>query len=66
MIVVVDTSVAIKRFIEEDDAEDALLLLSKSFELHAPDILILEFDNVLCKLIRWELLSLGEGLDIRV
>jgi predicted nucleic acid-binding protein len=57
--------VAIKWFIEEGDAEDGLLLLSKSFELQALDTLTLEFDNVLCKLIRWELLSLDEGLDIR-
>lgn len=64
MIVIVDTSVAVKWFIEEDEAIDALLLLKKSFELHTPDLLSLEFDNVLCKLIRRELLSIDEGLDI--
>ncbi len=64
MIAIVDTSVAIKWFIEEDDADDALLLLDRRFELHAPDLLSLEFDNVLCKLIRRELLSIDEGLDI--
>jgi predicted nucleic acid-binding protein len=57
--------VAIKWFIEEGDAEDGLLRLSKSFELQALDTLTLEFDNVLCKLIHWELLSLDECLDIR-
>lgn len=64
MIAIVDTSVAIKWFIEEDGAIDALLLLNRSFELHSPDLLSLEFDNVLCKLIRRELLSVDEGLDI--
>ncbi len=64
MIAIVDTSVAIKWFIEEDDVDDALLLLDRRFELHAPDLLSLEFDNVLCKLIRRGLLSDDEGLDI--
>jgi predicted nucleic acid-binding protein len=64
MMAVVDTSVAVKWFIEEDDAGGALLLLDRRFELHAPDLLSLEFDNVLCKLIRRELLSEDEGLDI--
>ncbi|MCK9566328.1 MAG: type II toxin-antitoxin system VapC family toxin [Methanothrix sp.] len=64
MIVVVDVSVAIKWFIAEDNANDALELLGKKYELHAPDLLFLEVDNVLCKLIRRGLLSEDEGFDI--
>jgi predicted nucleic acid-binding protein len=65
MIVVVDASVAAKWFISEDNADEALLLLGKPFDLHAPDLLYLEFDNILCKLIRRGLLSEEEGFDMR-
>jgi predicted nucleic acid-binding protein len=65
MIVVVDASVAAKWFIAEDNADEALLLLDKPFDLHAPDLLYLEFDNILCKLIRRGLLSEEEGFDMR-
>jgi predicted nucleic acid-binding protein len=64
MIVVVDASVAAKWFIAEDNANNALELLGKNYELHAPDLLFLEVDNVLCKLIRRGLLSEDEGFDI--
>lgn len=64
MIVVVDASVAAKWFIAEDNATDALELFGKNYELHAPDLLFLEVDNVLCKLIRRGLLSEDEGFDI--
>ncbi|MDD2836794.1 MAG: type II toxin-antitoxin system VapC family toxin, partial [Methanothrix sp.] len=48
----------------EDNANDALELLSKNYELHAPDLLFLEVDSVLCKLIRRGILSEDEGFDI--
>jgi predicted nucleic acid-binding protein len=64
MIIVVDASVAAKWFIAEDNADDVLELLSRPYELHAPDLLFLEVDNVLCKLIRRGLLSDEEGLNI--
>jgi predicted nucleic acid-binding protein len=64
MIIVVDASVAVKWFIAEDDADEALLLLDRPFDLHAPDLLYLEFDNTLCKLIRRGLLSEEEGFDM--
>jgi predicted nucleic acid-binding protein len=63
MIIVVDASVAAKWFIAEDNTDDALLLLDMPFDLHAPDLLYLEFDNILCKLIRRGLLSEEEGFD---
>jgi predicted nucleic acid-binding protein len=59
-----NTSVAAKWFIAEDNANNALELLGKNYELHAPDLLFLEVDNVLCKLIRRGLLSEDEGFDI--
>jgi predicted nucleic acid-binding protein len=65
MIIVVDASVAAKWFIAEDNTDDALLLLDMPFDLHAPDLLYLEFDNILCKLIRRGLLSEEEGFDMR-
>jgi predicted nucleic acid-binding protein len=64
MIVVVDASVAAKWFIAKDNTDDALELLGKNYELHAPDLLFLEVDNVLCKLIRRGLLSEDEGFYI--
>ena len=65
MIVVVDVSVAAKWFIAEDNTDEALILLDRPFDLHAPDLLYLEFDNILCKLIRRGLLSEEEGFDMR-
>lgn len=65
MIAIVDASVAAKWFIEEENVDDAFILLEKPFDLHAPDLLYLEVDNILCKLIRRGLLSEEEGLDIR-
>ncbi len=65
MIVVVDASVAAKWFISEDNTSEALILLDRSFDLHAPDLLYLEFDNILCKLIRRSLISEDEGFDMR-
>ncbi len=65
MIVVVDASVAAKWFIAEDNTDEALILLDRPFDLHAPDLLYLEFDNILCKLIRRGLLSEEEGSDMR-
>jgi predicted nucleic acid-binding protein len=65
MIVVVDASVAAKWFIDEDNTDEALILLDRPFDLHAPDLLYLEFDNILCKLIRRGLLLQEEGFDMR-
>jgi predicted nucleic acid-binding protein len=65
MIVVVDASVAAKWFIDEDNTDEALILLDRPFDLHAPDLLYLEFDNILCKLIRRGLLLEEEGFDMR-
>lgn len=49
MIVVVDASVAIKWFIPEDHTSEAELLLTDDFQLHAPELLLPEFANILWK-----------------
>ena len=64
-ILIVDASVAVKWFIEEDHADAALSLLNERHQLHAPDFLLLEGDSVLCKWARLKLISLAEGDDIR-
>lgn len=64
MIIVVDASVAVKWFIAEENDQESLELLKSPFEIHAPDLLFLEVDNVLCKLIRRGLLSEDVGFEI--
>ena len=64
MIIVVDASVAAKWFIAEENDHDSLELLKRPFEIHAPNLLFLELDNVLCKLIRRGLLSEDIGFEI--
>jgi predicted nucleic acid-binding protein len=49
MNVVVDASVAIKWFVQEDLHEHALNLLDRGDDLHAPDLLIPEVANVAWK-----------------
>ncbi len=49
---VVDASVAAKWFLKEEHTEEAHRLLDGPDELHAPDFLLIEMDNVLCKRIR--------------
>lgn len=52
MIVVVDAGVAVKWYVEEEHTREAELLLDKRFEIHAPDLLLPEFGNVLWKKCR--------------
>ena len=49
MIVVVDASVVIKWYVDEIHTPEALHLLEKQFDLHAPDMLLPEFGNILWK-----------------
>jgi len=62
---VVDASVAAKLFVEEDLSEAALSVLDVSNQLHAPDFLFLEMDNVICKWVRRGVITESEGGDIR-
>lgn len=63
---VVDASVAVKWFFQEDHTESARRLLGKDNQLHAPDFLLLELDNVLCKKIRLEELIGKDAQEIRL
>jgi len=64
-VLVVDTSVAVKRFIEEEHAEAALSVLDEGNELHAPDFLLLETDNVFLKWVRCGSITLAEASKLR-
>ncbi|MEQ1604550.1 MAG: type II toxin-antitoxin system VapC family toxin [Pyrinomonadaceae bacterium] len=52
MILVVDASVLVKWFVTEEDSEHAEQLIDRRFELHAPDLLLPEFGNILWKKCR--------------
>ena len=58
---VVDACVAVKWFLDEEYKDDAVHLLGRQYELHAPDFLFLEFDSVLCKMIRNGLITEAES-----
>jgi predicted nucleic acid-binding protein len=61
--VVVDASVAAKWFLEEPHTDLARHLLGSGKALHAPEHLLLEVDNILCKRMRWRQMS-PERADI--
>ena len=48
----VDASAVVKWFVSEPLSENARLLLAHRLELHAPDLLLAEFANVICKKVR--------------
>ena len=62
---VVDASVSAKWFTDETHADAARSMLADDRQLHAPDLLLLEMDSVVCKWIRRGLVSVGEGHDVR-
>ena len=49
---VVDASVAAKWYLEEQESEQARMLVSDRFDLHAPLFLRVEMDNILLKWMR--------------
>ncbi|MGB7208207.1 MAG: type II toxin-antitoxin system VapC family toxin [Pyrinomonadaceae bacterium] len=49
MIVVVDASVLVKWYVDEDHTAEAELLADPRFEIHAPELLLPEFGNILWK-----------------
>ena len=61
MIVVVDASVAIKWYVDEVHTAEAEQLLDGRFELHAPELLLAEFGNILWKKCRQDELDLTEA-----
>ena len=52
MKLVVDASVVVKWFVSETLSEEARLLLSHRLELHAPELLLSEYANVIWKKVR--------------
>jgi len=49
MNLVIDASVAIKWYLEEIHYEEADLALNKSYQLHAPEIIVPEFGSIVWK-----------------
>jgi predicted nucleic acid-binding protein len=62
---VVDTSVAVKGFFPEELTDLAQKVLTGESELHAPELLLLEFDSVLCRRVRRKELSIEDAADAR-
>ena len=62
---VVDSSVAAKWFFPEPHSDKALELLDDRHELHAPDLLLMEVDSVVCKRIRTREITVRIGREIR-
>ena len=51
-VLVVDASVAAKWFLDEVHSNESRRLLGPGYELHAPDFILLELDNVFCQRTR--------------
>jgi predicted nucleic acid-binding protein len=62
---IVDASVAAKWFFEEVHTEAAVRLLDSRHRLHAPDLLLAEVDNVVCKRVRRSEITAAEGRKVR-
>ena len=62
---VVDSSVGAKWFFPEPHSDKALELLDDRHELHAPDLLLMEVDSVVCKRIRTREITVRIGREIR-
>ena len=64
-VYVVDASVAAKWFFNEVHSEDALRFLTPANQLLAPDFVLLELENLVCKRIRRSEITESEGRDLR-
>jgi len=61
---VVDASAAVKWYVPEDDSDAAETLLDGSHELHAPDLILPEFGNIIWKKIRRNEITSNKGRQI--
>lgn len=61
MIIVPDASVAVKWYIYEDHTSEADKFLDGTYELHAPELLLPEFANIICKKVRRSELTTRES-----
>lgn len=64
-IQVVDSSVAAKWVFEEVHTDKAFRLLDEGSGLHAPDLFLVETDNIVCKRVRRNQIDADEGQRIR-
>ena len=64
-VYVVDASVAGKWFVDEEHSPAALSLLDGRDELHAPDFLLLELDNVVWQWVRRAVITPSEADRVR-
>jgi predicted nucleic acid-binding protein len=62
---VIDASVAVKWFFEEEHTDAAERILDDANRLHAPDFLLLEADNVVAKRLRRREIDRRTGNQIR-
>ena len=65
MNLIVDASVAVKWYFPEPRASQAHSLLLGTDPLHAPDFLLLEIDNVLCRRMRQKETGIVKAEEIR-
>src|SRR5438034_2687450 len=61
---VVDASVAVKWYIPEIYETEAAQLLHNGSELHAPELILPEFSNIICKKVRLGELKATDGYRI--
>ncbi len=61
---VIDASLAVKWYVAENYTAEAEKLLDGSFDLHAPELIIPEFGNIIWKKIRIKDLTAPEGSQI--
>ena len=64
-VYVVDASVAAKWFFNEVHSQDVLRFLAPANQLHAPDFMLLELDNLVCKRVRRSEITQSEGRELR-
>lgn len=62
---VVDSSVVVKWFFDEAHSEAALAALDDRYDLHSPELMPLEVDNVVCKRMRRRQISESIARELR-
>jgi len=62
---VVDASVVVKWYLQEEYSDHALTLVSRDYRLHAPDFLLAEVHNTLCAKIRQGQMTIREANIVR-
>jgi predicted nucleic acid-binding protein len=64
MIIVADASVSVKWYVSEIFTPEAEKLLNGSYEIHAPELILPEFGNIIWKKVRRNELSERAGTQI--